>query len=416
MYKTKTNNVIDNKIKNLDFNIKLPLAIYLHVPFCEGKCRYCDFYSKNLSENKVERYIKALEIEIKARARILRETNDLDSKTKFKVNTIYIGGGTPSLLSSKDIKKIFLLLKENFSLSVSAEITIEANPNSLNREKSEAYKEIGINRISLGVQSFNDEELKFLGRRHNSIEALEKIEVLRKYFSNFNIDLIFAIPGQSKASWKDNLMRAISLNPKHISIYNLQIEEGTSLAQDLEKGKFEKADDSLDAEMYIMAKEILSQNGFTHYEISNFARTAKQSKHNRIYWELKPYLGLGPAAHSFTGKIRYQNYSSISKYYELLLENSLNIKSNISDLPTITEIKVLDSKELMSEKIFMGLRLLEGISLDDFAENFNISLLTVYKEEIQRLKELSLIKIMNRRLSLTKKGLLHANRVFMEFL
>ncbi|MFW6271223.1 MAG: radical SAM family heme chaperone HemW, partial [Bacillota bacterium] len=406
-----------NTEKNMIFDFNLPTAIYLHVPFCEGKCRYCSFYSENSSNKMTKKYIEALEKEIIRYGRLIKTNSNLKNNEKIPLSTIYIGGGTPSILKPAQINKIIILLKKYFSEPFYTEITIEANPHSLNRGKLESYREMGINRLSLGVQSFNEQELIFLGRKHNAREALEKIKLAREYFTNLNIDLIFAIPGQTITSWRENLYKAISIEPEHISLYNLQIEEGTALAKELKNGKIEKVDDSLDAQMYLAAKKLLSEKKYNHYEISNFARPSYQSRHNKIYWKLEPYLGLGPAAHSFTGKIRYQNYANIEKYCEYLLnEKSKKIENAYVNNLAITELQLLNKKDLMAEKIFMGMRLLEGVSINDFNIEFNTNLMSVYQKEIEKLTKLTLIEIDNGHLKLSEQGLLHGNRVFMEFL
>ena len=378
------------------------IGLYLHIPFCKGKCRYCDFYSVNCDQDLINNYLKHLKKEIK---KYSLAWNTSPEGNRVKLDSIYFGGGTPGLLETEQIQDIMNFIIEELSYPLSGEITIEANPSSLCEEKIIAFKKVGITRLSLGVQSFSDKELSFLGRRHSAAQSLEIIDLLERHFDNYNMDLIFAIPGQTLKDWKLTLEKAISLGPEHISLYNLQIEEGTPLAKALENDEFHEVDDALDAEMYILAREMLISHGYQHYEISNFAQKGFQSFHNKIYWKLRPYLGLGPSAHSFTGNERYSNYSDILRYINELKDDKLPIDKRL----------LLQKEDLMAEYMFMGLRLLEGVSLSDFSEKFKIDLKSYYKDEIEKLNSMGLIEI-NNRLKLTEKGILHGNSVFLEFL
>ncbi len=428
--KSKIGKIKDSLLKSNKY-----FGLYLHVPFCKGKCRYCDFYSENFDLAGMDQYLVCLKEEIKIYSSMVKP-NNVEAYNGY-LETIYFGGGTPGLLTVEQLAEILVLIIQCFDYPIRDEMTIEANPYSLTEEKIAGYRGLGVNRLSLGVQSFNDQELNFLGRKHTAREAVEIISLIDRYFDNYNIDLIFAIPGQSIINWQKTLEKAINLNPNHISLYNLQIEEGTPLAVSLDAGEFEVVDDTIDAEMYLLARDMLVDNGYQHYEISNFAKPDFQSQHNRLYWELKPYLGLGPAAHSFTGEERFNNYSDINKYNQVLLKNiqnrrfdknnnqeinSAKLKNGFDDsdsgtayLP-IESIMELTAEDLKAERLFMGLRLLEGVSLEDFYEDFGIRLEENYHDEIKNLKFLDLIEIKNQRLKLTKKGLLHGNRVFMEFL
>lgn len=377
------------------------IGLYLHIPFCQGKCRYCDFYSLNYNQELIDDYLISLEREIEYYSLLLNSVNE-----KMEIETIYFGGGTPGLLAVEEIEKILDLIIKKFSFPYSGEITLEANPSFLTEKKIAGFRELGINRISLGVQSFNDHELKFLGRRHNSREAIEKIKLIKRYFENYSIDLIYALPGQRLNDWEKSLRQAIELSPYHISLYNLQIEGDTPLARALERGEFKEIDDSLDAEMYLLARKFLAESAYQHYEISNFARKGYQAKHNHLYWEFKPYLGLGPAAHSFTGAERFSNYSDLSLYIDRLKAGELAIEDRIE----------LKKEDLMAEMVFMGLRLLEGVSFTDFYRLFHIELRDYYKKAIDKLKSQGLLNVANDKISLTEKGLLLANIVFMEFL
>lgn len=407
---------------------------------------YSLLINKKCSKNRMDRYMndnsEANELYRDETKEVTKEEikNEIDEKIKEEtkeeidiykifnisgIETIYIGGGTPGLMTPKQLSDLMGLIKKEFGSPITGEITMEANPFSLTEEKLSGYREAGVNRLSLGVQSFHDKELKFLGRKHTAAEAVEKISLTDKYFDNYNIDLIFAVPGQSIVDWRYTLEKAIDMNPNHISLYNLQIEENTPLAFALHEGEFEEVDDRIDAGMYLLARELLEESGYSQYEISNFAREGYQSRHNRIYWELKPYLGLGPAAHGFTGSIRYNNYTEVHRYQETfskVLDRIIQSKTNKSlDEPfpekmPIENIIKLSKEDLMAEKLFMGLRLLEGVSLKEFYSEYGTRLEEYYTEEIRKLKSMDLIEISEGRLKLTEKGLLHGNRVFMEFL
>ncbi|HOA40814.1 MAG TPA: radical SAM family heme chaperone HemW [Halanaerobiales bacterium] len=389
------NRDMNNDINNDTF------GLYLHIPFCQGKCRYCDFYSVNFEQALLEKYLSYLKKELLSYSILLQGKG-----RKVELETIYFGGGTPGLLSAEELAQVLDLISQEFSLSPLAEVSLEVNPSSLTGEKLQAYRKSGINRLSIGVQSFNDRELSFLGRRHDAREAREKIELAGRYFDNYSIDLIYAIPDQELADWERTLQQAIQLSPYHVSLYSLQIEEGTPLASSLAAGEFEETDNSLDAEMYLLARQFLRASGYEHYEISNFARNGYQSRHNRLYWEFRPYLGVGPGSHSFMGGERFWNHADLSLYMEKLNQGELPVQERIQ----------LSREEQMAEMVFMGLRLLEGVSLTEFYKMFNVSLTEYYAREIEKLQSQGLITIGNDRISLTEKGLLLGNLVFMEFL
>ncbi len=347
-------------------NYSSPFAIYIHVPFCLQKCSYCDFYSQTYSSEKKDRYIKALKRELKIYA----------DKIKYrKVRTIYFGGGTPGLLTPVEIAEILKCIKDNFFIREGIEITLEANPYSLSRDKIKGYRQCGVNRISLGVQSFNDQELDLLGRMHNSKQALRIIKNLTKVFDNMNLDLIFALPGQKCKNWLQTLKQALKMAPQHISTYNLEIHEDTPLGKRIKQGELETVSEELDARMYNMAREKLEQAGYRHYEISSFACPGYEAQHNKVYWQFDPYLGLGPAAHSFDGYRRFYNVADTYRYTKKLLSGDLPIKSS----------NFLEEKELRAEMIIMGLRLIKGINKKKFKNRFGICLTNIYGQEIEKL-------------------------------
>lgn len=371
-------------------------GLYIHIPFCRQKCNYCDFYSKPYSDKKKDRFLAALTDEIRLYGELL-STEEL--------KTIYFGGGTPSLLSPADIKDLLDLISHKFPVNFPSEITLEANPVCLFPERIQNYSQAGVTRLSLGIQSFSDQDLNLLGRLHSADEAEQTIMAVRKYFNNFNLDFIFAIPNQTRHVWKNNLAKALSYNPPHLSLYNLELPAGTLLNEMIENDELHPVEEELDAEMFNMARKILTESGYEHYEISSFCRPGYRSEHNQIYWRYKPYLGLGPGGHGFIGGVRYENRADLEMYSENLAKR---------DFP-ISSYSILSEKDQMAEMIFLGLRLLAGVKFREFRQQFGCELRKVYGKEISRLQEQGLLEIRQKKICLTERGLLLANRVFMEF-
>lgn len=382
---------------DLQLSYQKPFALYVHIPFCSEKCNYCDFYSERYSHSALEGFYQGIQREIELYTNLIERP---------VLKTIYIGGGTPSLIKPAYLVGLIEKIRQHFDLAMVEEISIEVNPGSITKDKLLKYKEAGINRISLGVQSFNDNELNFLGRKHTVGQALEAVELLQRVFQNYNLDLIFAIPGQSLKSWQETLKQVLSFQPPHLSIYNLQIEKGTPLANMLEEGEIKVVDDTLDAEMYLLARELFNLHDFKQYEISNFSRKGFDSIHNQIYWHYQPYLGIGPAAVSFDGRIRFANKADLPKYINNLTNSVLPVEN----------IERLSIKEQISEMIFMGLRLTDGISLAEFTDRFTVDLLKLYQLEIEDCLSKGLIEIKDKHIRLSEKGLLLGNEVFMKFL
>lgn len=378
-------------------NFDSPFGLYIHIPFCENKCNYCDFCSIKYEEDQLKEFIEALSKEIELYAKKIQNK---------KVKTIYLGGGTPSILPIKGIKKIIEKISKNYNLIDDIEISMEANPESLNSFKIKKYKAAGINRLSLGVQSFIDRELNFLGRIHDANKSIKIIEEIKKYFNNYNLDIIFAIPGQKLEDFKYSLNKAVDFNPPHLSLYNLQIEKSTPLYKKLEAGEIKRISENLDYQMYNLALNKLKKAGYKHYEISNFAQGDYSSKHNLLYWKYRPYLGLGPSAHGFNGQRRYYNVKDLNSYLISLKKDKLPVKEVIN----------LNEDELISEMMFMGLRLIGGVSKNDFQNRFNISLHEVYGDTIKKLKKDNLIKESDKKIYLTQKGINLGNISFAEFL
>ncbi|RCW82582.1 oxygen-independent coproporphyrinogen-3 oxidase [Halanaerobium sp. DL-01] len=391
---------ISNKLSyesEIELSYEKPFGIYIHIPFCANKCRYCDFYSCRYKKSLVEKYFEALFIELE---------NMLSSVQKKLIRSVYFGGGTPSLISSEYIFKILKKIKKNFNYPPNMEITLEANPDSLSQKRLVNYRQVGINRLSLGVQSFDDNILKFLGRKSSSKKNKIKIELVKKYFNNYSLDIIFAVPGQTMDDFCCDLNTAISFSPTHLSLYNLQIEEGTEIYNDLVKGKIKKFDQELDASMYKKAVSLLKDCGYKHYEISNFAKNGYRAIHNYLYWDFTPYLALGPSASGFDGKTRYTNTADLNDYIDMIFKSGFPER----------EYTVLSLKDLAAEYSFLNLRKKSGLSRLLFKKQFYINFDDLYKEEIKKLMKLELIYEQNGRIFLSERGKLLGNEVFAHFL
>ena len=295
------------------------IGIYIHIPFCKQKCKYCDFVSFSDKEIYINDYIECIlkEIKIFSEKVELNYINGVDDLVK--INTIYIGGGTPSIISEKYIEKIINEIKDNFNIMKNAEITIEINPGTVNKQKLQKYLEIGINRISLGLQSTDDELLKLLGRVHKYKDFEEIYKLAREVgFKNINVDLMLGLPSQSISVLEKSLDEIISKNPEHISVYSLIVEENTQMFNLVEKGELKLPNENLEREMYWKVKHILEKNGYNHYEISNFAKKGYESKHNTNCWNQCEYIGFGVSAHSYFNNVRYSNIYNLEKYIENL--------------------------------------------------------------------------------------------------
>lgn len=374
------------------------LGLYIHIPFCKAKCNYCDFNSYSGKEALMESYFHAVECEI--------ETNG-KKHTEFEFTSVFIGGGTPSLAEPVFISRIMNACRRNFRISDNAEISMEANPGTLTVEKLAAYKACGINRLSIGLQAWQNRLLKELGRIHSAEEFEENFKLARKAgFSNINIDLIFGLPGQKLNDWSETLSNIISLAPEHISCYSLKIEEDTVFGDRLQNGLLDEQDDELDREMYWQAVDRLSNCGYRHYEISNFARPGYECRHNLVYWKAEEYLGVGAGAHSYLNGSRFNNAYGIEEY-TCRVERGGCINENEQSI---------DEKEAMSEFMLLGLRLVNGISMTDFRERFGRELEDVFGKTISELERKNLLERIGDRVKLSVAGLDFGNTVFMEFL
>ncbi|MBI4811220.1 MAG: radical SAM family heme chaperone HemW, partial [Ignavibacteriales bacterium] len=340
-------------------------SIYLHIPFCERKCIYCDFYSIE-NQQLCNNFLNAVHREI---------DHYIDFTQRDSIETIYIGGGTPSLLTAQDMKKILVHLIQLFSIRSDSEITIEVNPGTVDKEKLTAYLDMGINRLSIGVQSFQQDDLQFLTRIHTVDQAIQTIRSAKEVgFKNISIDLIYAIPNQTLSSWKENIEHAITFEPQHISAYSLIVEENTPLAQMVESKAISPVDLELEAAMYAYTMERLNRAGYDHYEISNYAKPGFQSKHNCNYWNHTNYLGFGPSAHSFWDGKRWWNIADLLSYCEKLS----------SECTPIAGSETLTIKEMFNEAVMLGLRSGE-LALREIELKYKIDLAALWNSVLKEM-------------------------------
>ena len=384
------------------------VGMYIHIPFCKHKCKYCDFKSYAGKENKIKEYIKWLKYEI-AEVGIGNRMDFENGQDKLAIiDTIYIGGGTPSLIESSYIKEILQTVRANFTVKDDAEITIEINPGTVDENKLKDYMESGINRLSIGLQSTNNDLLKSIGRIHTYSEFEEVIQGARKIgFNNINADLMIGLPNQTLQDVKESLKKLISYNLEHISVYSLIVEEGTTMFEDVENKKVMLPPDELEREMYWTVKKILEQNGYKHYEISNFAKPGLESKHNMHCWEQNEYIGMGVAAHSYTNDTRYSNIDTIEGY----IENYKNGKQ----VENFVFHEKQDKSSKMNEYMILGLRQIDGVEIQKFKAKFGENPIYVYHKELEKLVSEDLLEIDGDIIKLTNRGLDLANLVWEEF-
>lgn len=375
------------------------LGFYLHIPFCKSKCIYCDFNSFAQKDDCIEPYIKAVKKEIEEYA---KQNKDV------LIKTIYIGGGTPSYIKEKYIKEIIETIKSNFEIIPNAEITIEINPGTVNRRKLNTYYKAGINRLSIGLQSTNDKLLKQLGRVHDFEDFLETLRLANTIgFSNISADCMIGLPNQTIYDVEETLNVLINLRLTHISVYSLIVEPNTPLEKKINSGELKLPDEEIERYMYWFAKRKLEENGYLHYEISNFAKPLFRSKHNMDCWNQKEYKGFGVSASSYENEIRYTNISSIEKYVE-------NVQNGQFKKNYIVEEKQ-DRETMMKEYMLLGLRKITGVSINQFRKKFGTIPIFKYNKEITKLTNEGLIESNGINIRLTKKGLDLANLVWEEF-
>ncbi len=375
---------------------KKELGIYIHIPFCKQKCYYCDFISFANKNEKQEQYIKAIKKEI--------DTYEFE---KYNVTTIYIGGGTPSYIESKYIVELIEKLKSKLTNNETKfdkmEITIEVNPGTVTKQKLQDFKSCGINRLSIGLQTTNNNLLKQIGRIHTYEEFLETYNMAKEVrFENINVDLMLGLPNQTIKDLKDSLEKVIRLGATHISVYSLIVEEETVISKLLDEGKIELPSEETEREMYWYVKNTLELNGYKHYEISNFAKENKYSKHNMNCWKQEEYIGLGVAAHSYLNDTRFSNGNNIEDYI-----NNVENKE-------IEEIQTLGDKQ--NEFMLLGLRMIDGVDIASFKQKFGQNPIYLYRDRLNKLVEDGLVVVDLNHIKLTNKGLDLANLVFEEFI
>ncbi|MBQ3031182.1 MAG: oxygen-independent coproporphyrinogen III oxidase [Anaerotignum sp.] len=374
------------------------IGLYIHIPFCRQKCLYCDFPSWAGQEDQMQRYVDALTKEIRNRS------GEYSDRT---VVSVFFGGGTPTTLSIPMLEQLMQALFENWNIAEDAEITTEANPGTLDREMTDALKKMGFNRLSMGVQAWQNRLLKDLGRIHTIESFQENYKAVREAgFANVNTDLMFALPNQTMADWQETVKNMIAMNPEHISAYSLILEEGTPFYDKYEKGELEPAEEDLDREMYHWAVDYLAEMGYEQYEISNFAKKDRQSRHNRIYWEAEEYLGMGLGSHSYMNGERFHNIYDLQEY----------IKAD-GDVSLLKEdVEIITEEDALAEFMFLGLRLTEGVSFDRFRERFGQEMKNIYGSQIEELVRDGLLEEDETGIRLTRRGVDISNFVFEKFL
>ena len=377
-----------------------PAGLYIHIPFCQKKCTYCDFYSiTDLS--KITQFVKALKREMQ-----------LSGKKSLIFDTLYAGGGTPSLLGADEFGQIIKSARRYFNIRPDAEMTLEVNPATVPVENLKTYRRCGFNRLNIGVQSFQNDNLQFLGRIHSAADALLSVKWARQAgFDNIGLDLIYGLAGQDKKNWLRDLKQAVDIKPQHIACYMLTTESGTPLDRDVKMGRTRLLADETLRELFDSTIDYLTTHGYEHYEISNFARCsgdddAKVSKHNLKYWSFAPYLGLGPSAHSFVEPERFWNHRSVQKYVR-------QIQAGV--LPLAGKEK-LTKEQMIMEAVYLGLRTVLGIDLNSFKAKFNLDFDQIFCETIAELETEGMLKINDRHCSLTRSGLLFLDSIASRFI
>ncbi len=383
----------------MPFNISNKPGIYIHIPYCDSKCGYCDFYSitNNIGRDK---FIPALKNEISSYIKQIKFNSNFD--------TIYLGGGTPSLLSIKELDDLFSFIKYNCPIDDNCEVTLEANPGTLDREKLEFYKSIEVNRLSVGIQSFHNSELKRLDRMHSADQARQNVALAQQIgIDNISVDLIFALPGQTIKKWLLNLEQAVSLHPKHISAYNLIFEKGTQFYKRMLNGEITKKSDKEELIFFKATIDFLKQHGLEHYEVSNYATSSRYySRHNCKYWDHTNYLGFGPSAHSYWNGKRWSNIRSVAKYIE-------NVEFGKSAVDFSENI---DQKTEKFETVMLGLRKTSGINLKKYETKYSSVFFNEYPQILDNLINEGLAEICDDHFRLTSKGLMICDEIITGFL
>jgi oxygen-independent coproporphyrinogen III oxidase len=375
-----------------------PAGIYIHVPFCRSRCSYCDFATGAYEGALAERYVRAL----------AREIESFEDDIRDEVDTVYFGGGTPSLLTSEQVARVLDSVGRRFRVQAGAEVTLEMNPGTVTAEHLRQLREAGVNRASFGAQTFDERELKRLGRTHTAVDTRRTFELLRETgFRNVSFDLIAGLPAQTLAAWRRNLEEALRLRPEHLSLYLLEVHEGTPLAEQIRAGRYKDPDPDLAAEMYRLMAEMTRAAGYEQYEISNFCLAGRESRHNTKYWTGTPYFGFGCSAHSFDGRrTRWSNERDALSYVKFIEEKGSAVVARDE----------LDERGASAEALFLGLRLLgRGVNLAEHHALYRRDVRADYAEDLARFGEAGLVEIRGDTLRLTPAGALLSNEVFAAF-
>jgi oxygen-independent coproporphyrinogen-3 oxidase len=394
-------------------------GIYIHIPFCRSRCSYCDFATGAYEGQLAERYVSALTKEISTfklpHAERAHEATtgdlppaELHAAIQDSVDTIYFGGGTPSLLTPAQVERILRAVRERFRVAPGAEVTLEMNPGTVTPETVAGFRASGINRASFGLQTFDDEQLRRLGRTHTAADARRTLSILREAgFDNVSFDLIAGLPGQTLREWAENMEAALALRPPHLSLYLLEVHSGTPLAAQLREGRWPQPDPDLAAEMYRLLVERTRAAGYEHYEISNFCLPGHEARHNLKYWTNAPYYGFGSSAHSYDGaRLRRSNERDAARYCELLETKG----------SAVVETNELSARDAAAEALFLGLRLMRGVDLEAHHAQFGTDVRREYAADLSRFREADLIEINGDLLRLTPSGVLLSNEVFAAFI
>lgn len=405
---------MDFGFPNRTYTMPTDISLYIHIPFCHTKCPYCDFNTFAGIETLIPSYIKALTKEISQWGVLLGKPN---------VNTVFFGGGTPSYLRGEAINSILDVASSTFQITSRAEITMEANPGDLSNEGMSSLPKLGINRLSIGVQSLDKSLLNILGRRHSVQDAFKAYSTARQVgFTNISMDFMYGLPHQTIEQWQDTLDHVLDMSPEHLSLYCLTLEDGTPMEQQVRLGELPEPDTDLAADMYLRAVDILGTAGYRHYEISNWAKPGMESLHNLTYWRNDEYLGVGPGAHSYLGGWRFHNINSPREYIRRLEKTSLpstpfgSISAEtLRQVATLEGLEAINKHLEMAETMMLGLRLEEGVSLAGFEARFDTTLPSVYGEQIQGLMSVGLLQQSGDVLYLTEHGRLLGNEVFLRF-
>ena len=374
---------------------RAPKSLYVHVPFCEGKCRYCDFYSVVPSPGAIGRYLDALRVEIDL----------VQPQASGTFETVYIGGGTPTVLAEAELAELLAVVRDAFEIATDAEVTVEANPGTLSVAKLRVLKDCRVNRLSIGAQSFEDRLLRILGRRHRAGEITDALEAARaEGLTNLSLDLIFGVPTQTVADWMHDLEKLLTCDVPHVSTYSLTYEKGTPLADALERGELTRVDEEDDLRMYETVIDTLAANGYDHYEISNFARPGFACRHNEVYWANASYLGLGPSAVSYLDGERRRNVASVEAYAERLGTGALPVDF----------AERLDAERRARETVVMNLRRTRGINVAAFRRHTGFDVLRLVARELEVLSRQELVAVDEETICLTRRGRMVADTVLSE--